>query len=237
MTRLIVRAHQPWRVRLFAVLSLVAVVGSGWGLFEYGRIRGGYDRVATASEKAALLAASAEDRKLAERSREQLVILERTREVERKAYDDLEQAVATLQDEIQELKGELAFYRGIVSPSDGREGLTLQEFGVTPALGDRAWRYKLVLTQVRKNDTVAIGSVDMTIEGIQAGEPARLPIKTLAKAGKLQTAFRFKYFQDMQGEFVLPEGFQPAKILVVVDPRGSKHQRLEESYDWPAEES
>lgn len=237
MSRLIVKPHQPWRVRLITALVVLGALASGWGLFEYGRVRGGYNRLEAGAERGRLLDQVADQEDAIRRLRENQVVLERTREVEREAYSLLENTVSSLQDEILELKEELAFYRGIVSPDDGSEGLRLQSFKLETGLAERTWRYKLVLTQVLKNDTVASGKVTMTVEGTQDGVPHQLPLKDVVISGDGEPAFRFKYFQDLEGEFELPAGFQPATMSVVVDPRGRKRRRLEESYDWPAEES
>lgn len=237
MTNLVVRPHQPWRVRLFTALALAMAVASGWGMFEYGRYRGGFDFLEAKAARTELLQSLAEQEQTIRRLREGQVVLERTREVEREAYGQLEGTVAALQDEILELKEELAFYRGIVSPNDRSEGLRLQDFELVPGLAERTWRYKLVLTQVLKNDTVATGHVALTVLGTQNGEPKQLELKDIVTDGKGEPAFRFKYFQDLHGEFALPAEFVPAAVKVVVDPRGRKRPRLEESFDWPAEES
>ena len=45
--------------------------------------------------------------------------------------------------------------------------------------------------------------------------------------------FRFRYFQNINGEMILPEGFQPREVMVVAQSSGRNAQRLEKTFDWP----
>lgn len=237
MTRLIVRPHNPTRVRLLTALAAVALFASGWGLFEYGRYSGGYNIMEAKAERKRLQQLNGEQIAENQRLREQLAVLARSSEIEKEAYDQLKGTVAALQDEILELKEELAFYRGIVSPRDGHEGLKVQNFEVMPGLSAEQWHYKLVLTQVLKNDTVATGAVQMVLKGTQSGEPKTLSMAEVDGKGRKSLAFRFKYFQDFEGDFRLPEGFRPEQVAITVDPSGRGRERFEQTFDWPAEES
>jgi hypothetical protein len=44
--------------------------------------------------------------------------------------------------------------------------------------------------------------------------------------------FRFKYFQDITGDLLVPEGFKPTSIQVVAQSKGKKASRLEQSFEW-----
>lgn len=234
MTRLIVRSHHPWRLRLALAMVLVASAVAAWGLFEYGRYRGGFDVQAAERAHAELLRTNDEQLASIVRLREQQAVLERSAQIEREAYRQLEGTVTELQDEILELKEELAFYRGIVSPSDANQGLRLQDFDIVRGAGGRGWHYKLVLTQVLKNDRVATGTVHIEFDGAEDGKARKLALKEIG--GQEGLPFKFKYFQDIEGDIVLPSGFVPAKVIVRVEPRNKEHSRLEEVFDWPTEQ-
>ncbi len=236
MTHVIVRPRSLWRVRLFMAMALAATLLSGWGLFEYGRYRGGFDAAAVAEERREFQNTSAAH--IAENSqlREQMAVLKRTRDIEKEAYRGLEGTVADLQDELLKIKQELAFYRGIVSPRDGQEGLKLQNFELMAGPSAERWRYKLVLTQVRKNDNVAKGAVRMELEGAMNGKPAKLELSDVDSKDRKALAFRFRYFQDFEGDLELPEGFEPRRVLIVIDPSSKGYKRFERTFDWPAEE-
>jgi hypothetical protein len=44
--------------------------------------------------------------------------------------------------------------------------------------------------------------------------------------------FRFRYFQNIDGELTVPEGFEPREIMVVAKMTGRNNQRLEKKFDW-----
>ena len=238
MSRMVVKPHNPARVALLTLGVATVLALAGWGVFEYGAYKAGYDYRSAKARAAELQDEKSALEKVIAGLREEKALLERSREVEQQAAEELNGTIAGLQDEISELKSELAFYRGIVSPKETAGGLRIQRFDVKPNGVARGYRYKLVLTQVLKNGTVARGNASVQIEGTRDGELARLSLADLGlggKDGKLN--FRFRYFQDFEGNFVLPEGFVPNRLTVEVDPRSRGHRDFEKVFDWSAEES
>lgn len=236
MSHLVVKARPVWHLRLIKAGVLLLTLVSAWGLFEFGRYRSGFDIMAAQEQQGSyeeqLAALAMETSQL----REQKAILERSAQIEQEAYKQLETTVTGLQDEILELKGELAFYRGIVSPSDDAEGLDVQSLELTSRGVGRTFHYKLVLTQILNNNTVASGTVAFAVEGLEKGEAREYLLQQLSEQeGELR--FRFKYFQILEGELDLPEGFSPSKVTITVKPRTKSHKRLSQSYDWVVQES
>lgn len=238
MNRLVVKTHNPVRVALRVIGSAALLGLAGWGLFEYGAYTAGHD-FRTANEIAENL--QTKNRDLEQQItglREENAILQRSRDVEREAGRELNNAVLRLQDEIAEMKSELAFYRGIVTPKETARGLRVQRFEVMPNGVERGYRYKLVLTQVLKNDTVVKGNASVVLEGTRHGKLATVSLADLGVGGKDgKLGFRFRYFQNFEGDFVLPDGFVPARATVTVIPQGRGHRDFEQVFDWPAEES
>ncbi len=236
MSGLVVKAHRPWKTRVLLGLGAAAVVAAGWSLFEYGRYRAGFDHVAAAREYRALAAEKAALEQQLEALREQNAVLERAVQVERKAAADIKLSLQALQSEILELNEELAFYRGIVSPRQAARGLHLQSFKLTPAGHDGTYRYKVVLTQVLKNDRLAYGTVRLRLEGIQGGRPRSLDLSQVTEKGVKELKYRFKYFQDLHGELHLPDGFRLQRVTVQVRPRGGSRDMIEKTFDWETRE-
>jgi len=237
MSHRVIKARPTWQLYLLRGGSLLLAVLAAWGLFEYGRVEGGYD-VIEAHEQSQL-----HKQQLAELSRqntqlrEQQAVLERSSQIEREAYKQLEGTVNGLQDEILELKEELAFYRGIVSPGDAKKkGLNLQSFELTPTREAHTFHYKMVLTQVLSNGNYAYGNIAFSVEGREGDDEKEYPLTKLSDISH-ELRFRFKYFQSFEGDISLPEGFIPSKVNLVVKPRSRKHKQLTESIDWMVQES
>ena len=143
---LVVKAHRPWKSKVVWATIILVVLISGWTLFDYGRYLAGYDSREAASEINNLLDVQAHLEKRIEELREEKAVLERAAQIEAKAYNELDTTLKVLQSEILELKEELAFYRGIVSPKDSSSGLYLQNFYLDQNGNTSSYRYKLVLT-------------------------------------------------------------------------------------------
>jgi len=235
MSHHVVRARPVWHSRLLAAALILGTALSAWGLYEFGRYQAGYDMLAVQAQQEDFESRLAEVGRHATELREQKAILERSQKIEREAYKQLEGSVGGLQDEILELKQELAFYRGIVSPTDARAGLGIQSFELSRGVG-KSIHYKLVLTQVLSNNTVASGNVAFTVGGEAGGEAQQYELSQLSNE-KGELRFRFKYFQVLEGELQLPEGFTPTKVDITVKPRSKSHKRLSRSYDWSVKES
>ncbi len=236
MSGMIVTLHRPWVSRVMIVALLLASVLAAWVLFEYGRYRAGFDSLNTQKEFSQLeLTISAFEEQL-ELLREENAVMERAAQVERKAYDEVNNSLKALQAEILELNGELAFYRGIISPRSASQGLHLQSYKLIPNGELRGYRYEISLTQVLKHSRLASGKIRLNIEGIQNGHQKSFHLNQLTENHTKELKFKFKYFQNFKGNITLPEQFQAKRVSLQVLPRGSEKDMIEKVFDWPFKE-
>lgn len=233
---LVVKPYRPWLTRMLVGLAIIALIVGGWTLFDYGRYLAGYDRAESADQRDMLLAARGKLEHNVDDLREQKALLERAAQIEREAYSELDTTLKELQGEILELKEELAFYRGIVSPKDASSGLHLQRFKVEANGKSRHYRYKLVLTQVLKNDRMVTGKVRLSIDGLMRNQPRTLTLKSLSEKRVTALGYRFKYFQKLEGNLSLPKGFTPFRIHVQIIPRNRKYNSIEKTINWSGQE-
>jgi len=210
-------------------LALVAT----YLVFEYGRISAGYDVVDASNERAAFEAhIQSLDDEIAELKQE-IAVLETHREIDREAYKEVEGSLLSLQAKIQEQRDAIAFYRGIVSPADGKSGLRVQDLKLTRGGEEREFNLRLVLVQAMKHDRKVSGDVAVTIEGSEGGEAKTYALTELLPAdAESAWPFSFRYFQDFDRQLVLPDGFTPERIRVEVRSRTRSISSIEESYAW-----
>ena len=215
-------------------LIVVALGIIGFALYEYGRFSAGYDSIEASEEHEVLLKHVSDLESEIDDLREQKAVLERAAQIERKAYDELDTTLKVLQAEILELKGELAFYRGIVSPKDAAHGLHLQRFRVEPSGQANGYQYKVILTQVLKNDRSAAGVIRIKIIGLQNDQPRVLDLSQVTEKAVKELKYRFRYFQSLEGELTLPSGFTPQRVTVSVVPKDRRRKEpFEKTFDWP----
>jgi len=230
--RLVVRYHSPWRRRSVLIGAIVVAILVMYGLYEWGRFEGGYSKFAELQHRRELNAKIEALEDANSKLRADVAAAELAREVDRKAYADVEKDLAGLQSKVLKHQEELTFYRGIVSPEDGIGGLRIQRFQVLPGGADNAFRLRLVLVQSMRQDAVVSGSVVLQIEGVRDNKPAQL---TLAEAGGEarsdgQVPFQFRYFQNLEQAVTMPQGFVPKAVNVEV--RSARSTPVRESFPW-----
>jgi len=202
-------------------------------VFEFGRISAGYNVLDAGNERAAFEAhIRALDDEIAELKQE-VAVLETHREIDREAYKEVEGSLISLQAKIQEQRDAIAFYRGIVSPADGKPGLRVQDLRLTRGGEERAFNLRLVLVQAMKHDRKVSGDVAVTVEGSEGGEAKTYALTELLPAdAESAWPFSFRYFQDFDRQLILPDGFTPERIRVEVRSRTRSISSIEESYAW-----
>ena len=221
------------RIWLQRAVILALAVACAYLIFEYGRISAGYDVVDAANERQAFEDHIVSlDENIAALQQE-VAVLETHREIDREAYKEVEESLLTLQAKIQEQQDAIAFYRGIVSPADGKPGLRVQDFKLTRAGEERAFNLRLVLVQAMKHDRKVSGNVAVTVEGNEGGVAKTYELtELLPEEADMAWPFSFRYFQDFDRQLVLPDGFTPERIHVEVRSRTRSISSIEESFAW-----
>jgi len=233
---LVVKPHHPWKTRALWALAGLLMLAGGYTLFDYGRYLAGYDSSEASRVKQELLQVKKRLEGEIEDLRQEKALLQRAQQIERQAYTDLDGTIKNLQSEILELKEELAFYRGIVSPREASTGLQLQKFSLESGGSDRRLRYRVVLTQVLGNDRLASGRVQLELEGLQGSESRSLTLKDVTESSANELSYRFKYFQKLEGDIRLPEAFSLLRATLRILPRGNERNSIEKTIDWSIEE-
>lgn len=226
MTRLVVKHHRPHRTWVAALIAAAVALGAVWGAFVYGEYRAGFDRQAAGALKDAL--ADAEER--VQGLNDQITALERQRTVDQDARREIQTTLEDLQRKQADLQEQVTFYKGIISPGAGEEGLRVQSLRFSSDGAPRLYHYRLVLTQVRTRELKISGSVYMKIYGSQDGREVTLDARDLAPNGKGPTSFGFQYFQSLEGDVLLPQGFVPARVEVSAQESG--HPAIQQNFDW-----
>jgi hypothetical protein len=237
--KIIIAQHRPWRRPIIIGSITAAVLLGGWGLYSYTRSHtvSDFERAQTERDKLRL-----ENRDLSQKLRaalsenqqlkDQAAYQSRSQEIDGSACAAVKQSLATLQGESAELREQLGFYRGIVSPNLAQAGLRVFEFKVGPDKQAAAgtYKYDLVLIQAARHDKRLDGDIAVSIEGLRGGSKQTLKLSDLATDSNKNLVFSFKYFQEFSGSFRFPEGFKPLRATVTLQGEGIP--RIDDDYDW-----
>ncbi|TDK28868.1 hypothetical protein E2F49_16010 [Luteimonas terrae] len=162
--------------------------------------------------------------------RQQVSTLTRSDQISRDANRELQGTLAERDEEIAALRADVAFYERFVGSTAQRRGLTVHELRVQPRT-DQGWHYTATLTQSLSRDAASVGTMRLSIEGTRDGRLETLDWTTLRQSDDAAgVAYSFKYFQQIEGDIVLPAGFQPLRVTVRLEPeRGSA---VERPFSW-----
>jgi hypothetical protein len=230
MTR---RTGRP--IWLYAVVALLGV-GSLYLAFELGQYQSGYSLLDQRRTRATLEEQLTAERSVSEELRRQLAIAETAGEIDRATYSQVESTLGELQTKIQAQEEELVFYRGIVSPQDGVAGLRIQSLEVLPSDGEGRYLLRLLLVQAIVHSRRVSGAVKLQLEGMQDGQTVSFDAAELAVPGEpYDMAYEFRYFQGLETELALPGSFEPLRVAVEIWPGEARAERINQTFDWPAE--
>ena len=221
-----------WWLLLLALLLLLVWwrFGSGLDLDLGGRLRAERD-----SLQRELSARQARIEEL-ERERGELIgrvaMLERSSQIDRAAARQAGEALRRFQERQAQAEEELTLLRSMLSGKGGRGKLEVQSFRLEAGARPDTYLYRFTVSQAQKSDQEVEGWIFLGVDGTEQQKPRWLPLREISegKAGKVK--MRFKHFQEVKGEFRLPEGFTPRKVIVEVKPNNKKLPPVKQLFDW-----
>ncbi len=116
----------------------------------------------------------------------------------------------------------------------GDTGLSISRLEIDPTGELSRYSYRLVLRQ-RDADgqTLLTGHVRMELAGRLGGQPASIPLGDLGQGAETRDILlRFRYFQNVEGEFTLPEGFIPEAIKVEAISTAPLAKTVAQEFEW-----
>jgi cell division protein FtsB len=205
-----------------AALVLIALVFGGWGLWQVFAGDGG--RSAPAQVQALQRQVDALQQRNA--------TLSRSDQITRDANRDLQGALAERDEEIAGLRADVAFYERFVGSTSQRRGLAVHELRLQPQT-EQAWHFTATLTQNVNRGALNSGRLQILVEGTRGGALRRIGWAELRQqANEPGMPYSFKYFQQVEGDLVLPEGFQPVRVIARLVPVNGA--AIEQSFTWTA---
>lgn len=221
--KLVIKPHQTDSLVLRWLVVLVVLLGVAGLSFTFGRI---YQDSSGHPDHQARQLREAMGR---------VIGLRQQRMVEQLAIENAQQSITELEEQIRQLNRGIAFYRGIMAPETLVTGLHVQDLDITPLEGANNYRIRWILVQVGNNEKLIEGKVELrisgTIESAANDDVAGKAEEVIAKK------FKFKYFQDLVADIVLPDGFQPAQIEAIASSSGRNAQKTSRKFDWFTEGS
>ena len=214
-------AHAHGHGLAYSLLAvfLAALAFGGWGLWTVFAPRPGDARVQLAAQAARIAALQ-----------QQATTLARSDQVSREANRDLQGTLAERDEEIAGLRADVAFYERFVGSTAQRHGLAVHQLHMEGQPGG-AWHFVATLTQNVNRGAVNDGRLTLALEGSRGGrmeKPQWEALRQQADAPGID--YSFKYFQQVQGDVMVPAGLQPVRVVVRLAP--AHGEPVEQSLTW-----
>lgn len=204
-----------------AAMLLLALAFGGWGVWKMLSSADG-DRPTAAQLRA--------QQNRIDELEQRAATLARSDQISRNANTDLQGTLAERDEEISGLRADVAFYERFVGATAQRRGLAVHQLQLQPQ-SELGWHFIATLTQNVNRGAVNAGRLQVAVEGTHAGKLQRLAWSDLRQqADAPAVEYSFKYFQQVEGDFVLPADFKPLRVSVRLVPQGGA--ALEQSFSW-----
>ena len=134
-------------------------------------------------------------------------------EIDQAAAEQSRLTIVALQSQVQQLQAEISFYRGLMDSNVKRKDVSVGKITLTPGSQPERVRYSVVVQQVAANHKVVTGSLVITLIGRDDSGVKELALNSVSEqVSEDRIKLKFKYFQNIEGELELPEGFQPDRL-------------------------
>jgi len=231
---MVVVPYRPWK-RLFFTLALVAGVGvSALFGFAYGYYQTSQTQQTVQPDRAELVEEIELLRVENFDLNRQVAILDRTSVMDQRANEEVQDTISSLRDQVALLKQDITYYRSVVSEETEDTGLIISNWDINSTREDDLYRYKLVMRQQDADgDTFLTGHVNVNLVGRQNEEFVTLPLRAVsAEQDQLDIRLRFKFFQNIEGELTLPEGFVPNLVQIAAVETSPFEKTLDQDFSW-----
>jgi hypothetical protein len=215
---------------IVTVIVAVACVSYWLGTYRAGKVA-----VMSGADKAEMSRESGECREQLEECRQQTVNLSKGAEIDAAVLAQTRTEVAQARARMARLEQDVTLYRSLVEGSVRTAGVSVHSLDIARVAGDEGqrYRYRLTFIQRAERQVEVQGFASLSVSGTRDGKALSigLPGPDGQRSGN-RVPLRFVYFQTLEGDFSLPEGFQPLQVRVRAEIRKGKRQHAERAFDW-----
>jgi hypothetical protein len=230
--QMLVVRHRPWYNAGLILLLLGLGVMAAALAYHYGRDDGLALKMEVVRERDEMRGQLNAGVKLVSAMRQEVADLKLGSAVDHRATEEVRLSIENLQDNIAGLEEEIRFYKGVMLPNVEDKGLRIERLAINPTNDPAKQRFRLVLTQVVEKHQFIQGTVEVSLLGTQGGMEKSLKLDEISDIKTSVIRFRFRYFQNIDGEISLPDAFVPREVLVVANTVGRNPRQLNRKFQW-----
>lgn len=219
--RVAVRTHVPWYWRaLVLAVGGGVMVGIGWLTYDLGRQYAGFDNSEAQREIEHLQDLNSKLQDENAKLGTAVAAAERQLQIGIAMHGNLSGQISTLTDQNALLKEDLAFFQTLMASGGDPGGISVNRFRVQPDVLPGEYRYRVLIAQSRQRVTDFRGRLQFIVDLDRDGKSEVMSIpngETEAQAYNLT----FKFYQRVEGTFLVPLGAVIKKVQVRVMESGN----------------
>jgi hypothetical protein len=231
--------HRPVRNALIIALLIALTIAALVITYVYTLNKASSERL-TPQEAQELRAQLEKLQQEADESKRELAKYQLNAEVDRQAGEEMRKRVMLLRDEKAGLQRDLEVYRMMTSKSNNNpKGISFGVFSVTPG-ADNKQQFKLAVQKLAEDDEDFVGQLRVLVVGQKDGSEMKISLHELvvSKQGVEPMAetipLSFKFFQNIDTEIVLPDGFSPIRVELEVKSSARRNPvTVDADIEWP----
>ena len=226
-------SHHPWRQALNIVAVILVCAGGALAGYQLGRATSELDDTYLGSVERL----NETNQLTIEQLEAQLVEADLTREVDREATRALKEDIRVLRDQVAALTEEVTFYKSLMAPGEIAQGLSLRPPELVALEEPGQFAFRIVAQQEARKHSLLKGDLSAVLNGELADQEVSYSLAELSddlEPGKVP--LRFRYFQSIEGELRLPEGFVPRSVDLVATATAPRKMEVREQFPWQLQE-
>ena len=234
--QMVVVPHRPWRsisltLGAFCVAVFLAVAG-----IYYGYTRGTKENISVRIERDQLSTNINILQAQMEILQQDFVNVEQASLVDRQALVEVQDMLVDLREINAQLEEDVLFYRQIMSPENDESGLAIGQLDLRATEEENRIRYRIELKQFADNENVITGYANVNILGMQNGNEVSFPLRSVApEQSQLDIRLQFRYFQNIEGELIIPDDFVPETVQILAVSQGEDSKTIQKNFVWLVE--
>jgi len=232
---LVVRQSAPLVRTTVHVAAVLIAVFALYVVYELGRYNAGYDRQAVAQQRAEL-EVRIEHLEAANRElRTQLAEADTISAGRAHEQAEVARTIGDLQAQAARQSQELAFYRGVVAQNATSIGVKIEQLHVTAGAKPGSYLVHLSLVRSGRPDSLASGTVHLTLVGSGANGAKSLDLAALTAGRQHELRYNFRYLQTLDQELSVPAALRAEQLDVEVQSSRRDIAPISQTFLWTVE--
>jgi len=223
----------PKRVLAMALLFALTLLA---GIY-LGRHAAFQDMAAVRQDAGGMQVALSAAREALEVAQGELQMLRTRHEVDNRAMELLRSEMAVEKERTADLEEGLRFYRSMVVSEDMANGISLRKPELVQAESPGRLAYRIFVQQKEREYEMVEGTLSLDVFGLKGQAEVSYSLAELSEDFDGEAAtLHFRYFQAIEGELALPEGFEPKGMTAVARVKKPREIEVREQFSWVLQE-